>query len=84
MIYGMLCFRFQTSVLDSLHEGQSNDYKRRKAMFKAALENDPQMSWADVIKALSSIGESELAQDVKEEYGLTVKVQYILTKIKFL
>ena len=75
----------QTSVLDSLHEGQSNDYKRRKAMFKAALESTPHISWADIIKALSSIGESDLAQDVEKEYGLTVKVQYIYPhKIIFL
>ena len=53
-------------------------------MFRKWLEINPNACWADVIKALLSIGERAMAHTVIEEYSLNVQVSPLTSLLVFL
>ena len=57
-------------MLQNIQSRQQNDHKRKRLMYRQWLELFPEGHWGDVIAALSSIGEEEVAGRVRQEYSL--------------
>ena len=57
--------------LNAIQENQKTDHKRKRAMFKRWLEVDSGASWKKLIEALDKLGEKEVVEKVRMEYGIS-------------
>lgn len=56
--------------LDSIQQGEANPFKCKTKMFKLWIREDPTASWAKIATALEEIDKSELATEVRNQYGI--------------
>lgn len=56
--------------LDRIQQGEANPFKCKTKMFKIWIREDPTATWAKIATALEEIGKSELATEVRNQYGI--------------
>lgn len=56
--------------LDHIRQGEANPFKCKTKMFKIWIHEDQTATWAKIATALEEIGKSELATEVRNQYGI--------------
>lgn len=56
--------------LDRIRQGEANPFKCKAKMFKIWIREDPTATWDKIASALEEIDKSELATEVRNQYGI--------------